>query len=69
MDLGVNEPATLFKDLQEQHRRTDQLLRELDRHVWLSPDEQMELARLKKEKLQLKDRMRRILVTQPGREP
>lgn len=66
MQLDVNEPSTMYQELQEQHRQTDQLLRELDRHVWLSPDEQMELARLKKEKLQLKDRMRRLLASQPA---
>ena len=51
--------ATLDR-LREQHQQADQRLRELDRHVWLSPDEQVELARLKKEKLRLKDEMRHL---------
>jgi hypothetical protein len=52
-DLGLDE-------LRREHRLADQRLRELDRHLWLSPDEQVELARLKKRKLLLKDRMRTL---------
>jgi hypothetical protein len=53
-----------LEHLREQHRRADERLRELDRHVWLSPDEQIELARLKKEKLRLKDEMRHLSADQ-----
>jgi hypothetical protein len=56
----VNDLKGTLDQLQEQHRLADQRLRELDRHVWLSPDEQIELARLKKEKLRLKDEMRHL---------
>ena len=45
-------------ELRQQHALADERLTELDRRVWLSPDEQVELARLKKRKLWLKDEMR-----------
>lgn len=56
-DVGLQS----LEQLQELHRQADQRLRELDRHIWLSPDEQIELARLKKQKLHLKDRMRELM--------
>ena len=61
MEVHASEVRTTMEHLQEQHRQAEQRLRELDRHVWLSPEEQIELARLKKEKLQLKDRMRNLM--------
>ncbi len=56
----VTDVEGTLEQLREQHRLADLRLRELDRHVWLSPDEQVELARLKKEKLRLKDEMRQL---------
>jgi hypothetical protein len=56
----VADTEQLLEQLREQHHVADERLRELDRHVWLSPDEQVELARLKKEKLRLKDEMRNL---------
>ena len=41
--------------LRAEHHESDMRLRELDRHLSLSPEEQVEVARLKKHKLQLKD--------------
>jgi uncharacterized protein YdcH (DUF465 family) len=61
MEVQASEIQATLEQLQEQHRQAEQRLRELDRHVWLSPEEQIELAKLKKEKLQLKDRMRNLL--------
>ena len=61
MDLTAGDVQQSLEQLQDQHRQADQRLRELDRHVWLSPDEQVELAKLKKQKLQLKDRMRELV--------
>ena len=59
MELHV-EAGLSLEELRSEHRRADQRLRELDSHLWLSPDEQVELARLKKRKLLLKDRMRQL---------
>ena len=44
--------------LQAQHQEAEMRLRELDRHLSLSPDERLEVARLKKHKLHLKDEIR-----------
>jgi uncharacterized protein YdcH (DUF465 family) len=41
--------------LRTEHARLEIRLRELERHLSLSPDEQQERANLKKAKLQLKD--------------
>lgn len=60
MDLQTSEPQPSLEQLREQHRQADLRLQEIERHVWPSPDEQLELARLKKQKLQLKDRMRSL---------
>ena len=57
----VADAKLTLEQLQAQHQQAEVRLKELDRHVWLSPEEQMELARLKKEKLQLKDRMRNLM--------
>jgi uncharacterized protein YdcH (DUF465 family) len=47
---GGVEPQRLM----EEHARLDRRVRELDRRVGLSPDEQFELTSLKKQKLALK---------------
>ncbi len=41
--------------LRAEHARLELRLRELDKHLSLTPDEQIERANLKKAKLQLKD--------------
>lgn len=46
--------------LQREHQQADLRLKELDRHLSLSPDEQVEAARLKKQKLHLKDEIRQL---------
>lgn len=56
---GSTDAASL-EQLRQQHREAELRLRELERHLSLSPDEQLEAARLKKRKLQLKDRMRAL---------
>ncbi len=50
-----------FKSLAEQHSSYDRRLEELSARRYPSQDEQMEEMRLKKLKLQLKDRMHQIL--------
>jgi uncharacterized protein YdcH (DUF465 family) len=44
--------------LREAHAQLDQRVRELDRRVFLTPAEQIELSDLKKRKLVVKDRIR-----------
>jgi uncharacterized protein YdcH (DUF465 family) len=46
--------ATL-EQLRQEHARLEMRLKELERHLSLSPEEQLERANLKKAKLQLKD--------------
>jgi uncharacterized protein YdcH (DUF465 family) len=41
--------------LKDEHRALDQRIREMDTQPWLSPEDQVELARLKKLKLRRKD--------------
>lgn len=43
--------------LKERHLEIEKRLTELDRHISLTPDEQVERAGLKKEKLRSKDRI------------
>ena len=43
--------------LRERHLEIEKRLTELDRHISLTPDEQVERAALKKEKLRSKDRI------------
>jgi len=59
MENRVEVEETL-KRLREQHHEADVRLRELDRHLSLSPEEQVEIARLKKQKLHLKDEIRAL---------
>ncbi len=53
-----------FKSLVQEHRMLDDKLKELDRKVYLTPDEEMERKRLQKLKLAKKDQIARILTGQ-----
>lgn len=53
-DLGVEEEVVQLK---ERHVEIERRLLELDRHLSLTSDEQLERAQLKKEKLRSKDRL------------
>jgi uncharacterized protein YdcH (DUF465 family) len=53
-----------FKSLVQEHRMLDDKLKELDRKVYLTPDEEMERKRLQKLKLAKKDQIARILTSQ-----
>jgi uncharacterized protein YdcH (DUF465 family) len=55
----VSEPQALA-DLLEEHRRLEQSLQELAARRALTPTEQAEIARLKKQKLLTKDRIARL---------
>jgi hypothetical protein len=50
----------LIEELTTEHRRLDELIRELERRVALTPAEQIEYSRLKKRKLLTKDRLARL---------
>ena len=51
------ETSPTIEDLYSQHQDHERRLEELKQRSWLSPDEEMEVKRLKKLKLQLKDQI------------
>ena len=53
----ASELAEEMVQLKERHTEIERRLSELERHLSLTPDEQLERARLKKEKLRSKDRI------------
>ena len=61
----IASPQEEFEQLTFQHRQLDARLKELDKHLSLTPSEQVEYARLKKEKLRTKDRMHRLQLSSP----
>jgi uncharacterized protein YdcH (DUF465 family) len=54
------DKETLLEDLIREHRRLDEQVRELEKRISLSPAEQLEVSRLKKQKLLTKDRIARL---------
>ena len=50
-----------FKVLVEEHRQLDEKLKDLDRKVYLLPDEEVERKRLQKLKLARKDKIAQII--------
>ena len=55
--VDASSPAVEMVHLRERHGEIEKRLAELDRHLSLTPDEQVERAQLKKEKLRAKDRL------------
>ena len=55
VDLG--SASVRMVQLKERHDELEKRLSELERHLSLTPDEQLERSRLKKEKLRTKDRI------------
>jgi uncharacterized protein YdcH (DUF465 family) len=55
------EKQSLIEELTAEHRRLDLMVRELERRVVLSPAEQLEISRLKKQKLLTKDKLARLM--------
>ena len=51
---------TVLEQLTAEHRRLDEQLKMLERRRALSPAEQVEITRLKKQKLWTKDRIARL---------
>jgi hypothetical protein len=66
--VDVNSAAVEMVQLRERHGAIERRLAELERHLSLTPDEQLERARLKKEKLRAKDRLAH-LATHPSSDP
>ena len=56
----VLDKAEMIEALTREHRRLDERVRELERRVGLSPAEQVEYSRLKKQKLLTKDKIARL---------
>jgi uncharacterized protein YdcH (DUF465 family) len=54
---AISDPSTELDRLKNEHAKLEARLRELDRHLSLSPAEELERAAIKKHKLQLKDDM------------
>jgi hypothetical protein len=52
--------AVQMAKLRERHGELERRLAELERHLSLTPDEQIERSRLKKEKLRMKDEISRL---------
>ena len=52
-----------FKALVDEHRQFDEKLKELDRKVYLLPDQEIDRNRLQKLKLARKDKIAQILNT------
>jgi uncharacterized protein YdcH (DUF465 family) len=51
---------SLLADLTAEHRRLDEQVQQLERRRSLTPTEQAEITRLKKQKLLTKDRIARL---------
>jgi uncharacterized protein YdcH (DUF465 family) len=66
--VDVSSPAVEMVQLKERHGAIEKRLAELDRHLSLTPEEQVERAQLKKEKLRTKDRLV-ALAAHPGGAP
>jgi uncharacterized protein YdcH (DUF465 family) len=54
------DKQTLLAELTAEHRRLDEQLRQLEKRRALTPTEQVEMSRLKKQKLLTKDRIARL---------
>ena len=68
MDKGAASAVPLSEDadgLERRHEELERRLAALDRHLSLTPDEQIERVRLKKEKLWVKDRLVRLTAGSP----
>jgi uncharacterized protein YdcH (DUF465 family) len=57
---STDPKQALLAELTEEHRRLDEALQMLERRRALTPAEQAEMSRLKKQKLLTKDRIARL---------
>jgi hypothetical protein len=58
--LSPNEVKSRLETLRSTHADLEQRLKALDRHLALSPEEEIERANIKKAKLQIKDDILRL---------
>jgi uncharacterized protein YdcH (DUF465 family) len=58
--VETGSAAVLMVRLKERHGELERRLAQLERHLSLTPDEQVERSRLKKEKLRTKDELQRL---------
>jgi uncharacterized protein YdcH (DUF465 family) len=58
--VDVGSATVKMVRLQERHEELERRLAELERHLSLTPDEQVERSQLKKEKLLTKDELTRL---------
>ena len=58
--VDVGSAAVQMVRLKERHGELERRLAELERHLSLTPEEQIERIRLKKEKLRTKDELQRL---------
>ena len=56
----VDTKQSVLEQLTQEHRRLDEQLKMLERRRALTPSEQVEITRLKKQKLLTKDRIARL---------
>jgi uncharacterized protein YdcH (DUF465 family) len=58
--VDTGSAAVQMVRLKERHGELERRLAQLERHLSLTPDEQVERIRLKKEKLRTKDELQRL---------
>jgi uncharacterized protein YdcH (DUF465 family) len=58
--VDLSSAAVEMVRLRERHDELERRLAELERHLSLTPDEQMERSQIKKEKLRTKDELTRL---------
>jgi uncharacterized protein YdcH (DUF465 family) len=58
--VDMTSAAVEMVRLRERHDELERRLAELERHLSLTPDEQMERSQIKKEKLRTKDELTRL---------
>ena len=66
---GIDDSKDLpieIERLRSEHRELEERLEELNRHVYLTPGEQLEAHEIKKQKLRKKDRIRELETELPG---
>ena len=62
-EQGSGSEADVAKALRARHDEIEKRLSELERHLSLTPSEQIERSQLKKEKLRAKDRLAQLSAT------